>query len=440
IQGIAINISCQANGYPIPSIKWFKDGNLINAIHQSSISGGSNLYLTNLTPQDAGNYTCYSENIAGNTSSLVGILIIYTKPVITRSPKSLMITEGSSINLTCQATSNPAPAFVWQKNKQILDSKMFSSSINTSILMLSSVTKEITGNYSCIATNFVGNTTSNDAVVIIHYKTAINNNPTDIAAIEGQNITLYCSGISDPISNVTWFKNNNFVGNNHNYTIVSSVDNLIASSLLIIYGVQLADNGAYQCKFTNPIGSSLSRNATLKIYGSPVIVNTSKSITAMRGTSTEMLCQATGNPQPKFSWLKDGANIAESQFYSHSVDQSVLRLINLTLNDEGNYTCVSSNLAGNTTKTIKITVLAPPTIVETPQSIAVIEGSTIIIQCNGSGNPNPSIIWLKNGIIISNYSISSTISYGYTTSSLVIQNSQKSDGGLYQCRLSNLLG
>lgn len=79
IQGTAVNISCLANGIPKPIFKWFKDGHFINSVFQYSIEGGSLLKLINLTPQDAGNYNCYAENVAGNTTRVVGILTIHSK-------------------------------------------------------------------------------------------------------------------------------------------------------------------------------------------------------------------------------------------------------------------------------------------------------------------------------------------------------------------------
>ena len=79
IQGTGVNISCLANGVPNPTFKWFKDGHMMSPTFQSLVQGGSQLKLTNLTPQDAGNYSCYAENVAGNTTRLVGILTIHSK-------------------------------------------------------------------------------------------------------------------------------------------------------------------------------------------------------------------------------------------------------------------------------------------------------------------------------------------------------------------------
>lgn len=87
-----------------------------------------------------------------------------------------------------------------------------------------------------------------------------------------------------------------------------------------------------------------------------MILNATSNIFAIRGTSAILTCQTAGYPMPTFSWLKNGITIAKSRYYSPKIGQSVLKINNLTSMDEGSYTCLSSNIAGNSTKTIMVTV------------------------------------------------------------------------------------
>ena len=56
------------------------------------------------------------------------------------------------------------------------------------------------------------------------------------------------------------------------------------------------------------------------------------------GSQVEVVCNGSGAPPPEVKWLKDGAPLGNS---------SLLVLTNVWSGDEGNYTCVVSNILGN---------------------------------------------------------------------------------------------
>ena len=101
----------------------------------------------------------------------------------------------------------------------------------------------------------------------MHLDTAlILNNPEDIATLEGQNVTIHCSGISNPASNITWLKNGLPIIQGTNYSFANNIEMLSSYGQLTIYNVQVADEGIYQCKLQNEIGITLSGNAVVTIY------------------------------------------------------------------------------------------------------------------------------------------------------------------------------
>ena len=60
----------------------------------------------------------------------------------------------------------------------------------------------------------------------------------------------------------------------------------------------------------------------------------------------------------------------------------------------------------------------------------------MILSCNATGNPEPTITWTKNGTLISNNSrISSP-----QEKQLTITNVNRTDSGEYRCVASNSLG
>ena len=67
------------------------------------------------------------------------------------------------------------------------------------------------------------------------------------------------------------------------------------------------------------------------------------------------------------------------------------------MRDEGVYTCMATNKAGDRTINITLNVLIPPRIstVSVPSNSSVILGFQTAIDCPASGKPLPKITWYK---------------------------------------------
>lgn len=63
--------------------------------------------------------------------------------------------------------------------------------------------------------------------------------------------------------------------------------------------------------------------------------------TVMEGTKTAFHCNASGNPTPKISWMKDGNALAEGNSFSLETNR----------NNSGNYWCLAKNGVGETINT-----------------------------------------------------------------------------------------
>lgn len=77
-------------------------------------------------------------------------------------------------------------------------------------------------------------------------------------------------------------------------------------------------------------------------------------------------------------------------------------------------------------------------------ALTIPQGKTIKLNCIGSGLPEPTISWLRNGTILqSNLSTITIIRIGIanlSSSTLSISDSKPTDVGSYQCLLTNLFG
>ena len=57
-----VNLTCTATGNPPPTYQWYKDGEPIIGETRSY------LYITELLPEERGNYTCVASNSRGSSS------------------------------------------------------------------------------------------------------------------------------------------------------------------------------------------------------------------------------------------------------------------------------------------------------------------------------------------------------------------------------------
>ena len=83
----------------------------------------------------------------------------------------MTLTEGGNLTLSCNATGNPVPTISWTRDGSPVDtSGRISFSENKKELTITDVSRTDSGEYRCVATNRVGNDTSNAATLNVQCK------------------------------------------------------------------------------------------------------------------------------------------------------------------------------------------------------------------------------------------------------------------------------
>ncbi|XP_046394494.1 vascular endothelial growth factor receptor 1-like [Ischnura elegans] len=130
--------------------------------------------------------------------------------------------------------------------------------------------------------------------------------------------------------------------------------------------------------------------------------------------------------------------------------RSELHLLNVSKHHQGEYLCQAKMLPslGNTnaitskTGTLTISKQKPPRFIYQQEKTSYIEytGDQIQLDCVNEGNPEPEIIWTKNGKRIEVKGNDSHITFMQGKQIMAIVNSTLDDTGTYVCKLKNNLG
>ncbi|XP_026101064.1 myelin-associated glycoprotein isoform X2 [Carassius auratus] len=124
-----------------------------------------------------------------------------------------------------------------------------------------------------------------------------------------------------------------------------------------------------------------------------VWVNVSQEV--MEGSSVVLHCDVDSNPAPTITWY-----FGDQELMSEVASNSSLSLDNLTPEVEGVYTCVGDNGYGSMNTSMYLAVNYPPREPWINESLTLLEGSSVSLQCISKGNPMPTLTWLKDGELV----------------------------------------
>ena len=191
-EGSTTTITCEAIGYPAPSITWSRtNGDRVSVSDSVSVPTGYgnvtrvsvNLTITNIFREDRGDYMCFASNSIGDDSEIFTIeskllcvirmycmfmqilVFVLVLPEINHHLVDVTVNETHSANFICQAIGEPFPNITWFFNGIVMDlsdrSKYNSNSLtfNRNILgfltIINALSSDV-GTYTCQAENMIG--------------------------------------------------------------------------------------------------------------------------------------------------------------------------------------------------------------------------------------------------------------------------------------------
>uniref|UniRef100_A0A674B3F4 Neural cell adhesion molecule 1b n=1 Tax=Salmo trutta TaxID=8032 RepID=A0A674B3F4_SALTR len=311
---------------------------------------------------------------------------------------------------------------------------------SSSTLTLYKAGVDSAGTYKCLATN--GDQSAEATVNVKFYqRITFKNAPSPQEFNEGDNAKIVCDVISSPPPTIIW--------KHKGVKIQMEKDvrfKILPNSHLQIRGIKKTDEGSYTCE-----GRLMARGEIdLKIIR--VIVNVLPTIrvwqsevnaTAGVGQSAMLTCAADGYPEPMVTWPIGHQHQCEYK-YSFNEDGSEMTIMEVAKLDEGEYTCIAKNKAGESEQELSLRVFVKPKITFLlNQSTSEME-EQVTLTCEASGDPTPTINWsfglrtftegeqsLDGNVVVRSDARVSSLTLKYT---------KFTDAGQYLCSARNAIG
>ncbi|KAI6240753.1 EGF-like domain-containing protein [Aphelenchoides fujianensis] len=447
VENGTLELECPASGNPIPTIRWFKNGVLLDAATlKRQLPGGrlvgSALRIENIQ-QESGTarFTCEAQNVAGVENLDISVEVM-TRPKIHGEPNASAPIDGEvggRAEIECKVSGTPAPTITWlregtpiptddpanqfyathnQQKLNFVDLKKASRSevsfdslehagTFTCVaehdprvtlvqggrqLKIERVDFEDSGHFVCIATNAAGSQDLDTNVRVVD-KPKIRGEPTEeLSTLLNKRHVFHCDvdARSEPFT-IEWFKSGQLVG---------SAKEGVVESEAYIQAPQRTDAAKWTCKVQNPAGDAqkefemtiLVRPQIDELRSSPTIVN------AVHGNEVELNCRVDAIPKAQISWTKEGEELEAGDRFAFRSENETLLIPTATSADDGRFVCRAENSVGSTSRTFVLKLAGPPLLGDVREQPTVQLGESQTLSCEPrGGNPPFQTEWHFDG-------------------------------------------
>ncbi|XP_054462585.1 neural cell adhesion molecule 1b isoform X2 [Anoplopoma fimbria] len=322
---------------------------------------------------------------------------------------------------------------------------------SSSTLTLYKAGKENAGTYKCVATN--GDQQGESTVKVkIFQKITFTNVPSPQEFNEGDNAILVCDVISSPSPTVFWKYKGAKIQMEKDVRF-----KVLSNNHLQIRGIKKTDEGSYTCE------GRLMARGEIDLRVIKVVVNVLPTIrvwqsevnaTADVEQPAMLTCAVDGYPEPMVTWTRNEVVLEAGEKYSFNDDGSEMTLMDVTKLDEGEYTCIAKNKAGEAEQELSLRVFVKPKITYiVNQSTSEME-EQVTLTCEASGDPTPTISWSSGDHVFTEGEQASwtrpeqhksldgnvVVRSDARVSSLTLKYVRYTDAGQYLCRARSAIG
>uniref|UniRef100_A0AAR5PFS0 Basement membrane-specific heparan sulfate proteoglycan core protein n=1 Tax=Dendroctonus ponderosae TaxID=77166 RepID=A0AAR5PFS0_DENPD len=435
--GDRVELTCIAGR--AQNIRWTKEGEPMP--YQSRDEDGV-LIIPSAQPSDAGTYICTATSYDGTRGTQFATVTIQGgrgQAATARAvPEQVNIRQGETAEVRCEASGTPTPVVKWTRMGNPMGQSAEQIGNN---LRITNARVEDRGVYICAASNELGLEQAAAHIEVTRFEAPLVQILPDGGLIfvrSGNSAQLQCRVIGGyPSPTVTWRRE-------AGQALSPNVE-LLAGGNLRITDVTPAEAGQYVCSATNDAGTAQAiAHITVNTEPTLSVTPDQESVIKAVNDHLQLICYASGHPQPTVSWVK----ATSSEYYSSARGQgqlspAYLEFTSLRPEDAGIYVCIGQNEAGVAERRVRVDILPErgdnpgrrPAGGDTSSSPASVEefnaiaGAKAEIRCNvtSSGDLNYHVEWVRGG----NQPMPADT---YTRHGiLIIDNVQPSAAGEYEC-------
>lgn len=369
------------NGYPRPSITWYKDrfplqpsdGEIeikesVTVKTSGLVAVESQLFMKVIREDEDAIFYCEVQYIVPGASKMaesnpVKITVFYPTTEVTVSINSTdrLIKEGDTVEIHCVGNGNPQPIFTFT----FKDKEMFGE--ENGIQILENVTRSDSGTYECRSLDLdTGNEVEGSVNIRVHYLDHIVVTPEETVLDQMQDLTLTCNALSSLSTNTTWHKD--------------GWSEVVERHVLELHNASYDTAGMYTCKVTVPSLPELreQKSVQISVRGKPKIAVNS---TNNADRPVNLTCYAQGYPIPNITWtLSDqwtGKPVPVLDVETQSIDTGALSIISVKATSALTANCRADNEMG--TDDVSLSIKAIARVTTTTQAISPKGGSGVAI-------------------------------------------------------------
>uniref|UniRef100_A0A3Q3CWZ3 Neural cell adhesion molecule 1b n=1 Tax=Haplochromis burtoni TaxID=8153 RepID=A0A3Q3CWZ3_HAPBU len=304
---------------------------------------------------------------------------------------------------------------------------------SSSTLTLYKAGTESAGTYKCVATN--GDQQAESTVKVkIFQKITFQNAPSPQEFTEGDNANIVCDVVSSPPPTVLWKYKGAKIQMEKDVRF-----KVLNNNHLQIRGIKKTDEGLYTCE------GRLMARGEIDLRVIKVVVNVLPTIRIWQSevnATADVLqpailtCAVDGYPEPMVTWTRNEVNLEAGEKYSFNEDGSEMTIMDVTKLDEGEYTCIAKNKAGETEKELSLKVFVKPNITYIINQTATEMEEQVTLTCEASGDPTPTITWMTKEEKTELHMVRSHA----RVSSLTLKYVKYTDAGQYLCTAHSVIG
>uniref|UniRef100_A0A8C9X7A7 Matrix remodeling associated 5 n=1 Tax=Sander lucioperca TaxID=283035 RepID=A0A8C9X7A7_SANLU len=349
--------------------------------------------------------------------------------------------EGANAYIHCSATGGAQPHIRWitPNGVQLIASQFVNGRklgvFPNGTLYIQGLGQGNAGRYECSASNAVASSTRTVSLSIRRNPSSAkahitSSSPQRIDVIYGGRLLLNCVAAGVPEPRIIW----RTPSKNFDPRI-----KVFPNGTITVHSVTDKDSGDYLCVARNKMGDDYVQ-LRVDVLTRP----DQKSIRVFYGETVTLRCNAKGEPTPVVTWISPTNRVIAPAMDKYQVlDDGTLVVQKVQRFDDGNYTCMSRNNAGQDHKVIRLEVLVTSPMINglkgTLNAIKVtaVADQRTLVDCIAEGMPIPRIMWVLPGNVILPAPYYSNRMTVHPNGTLEIRLAKRTDSGQLACIARN---